>query len=78
MGTAELKKKLVAEINLSSNRELLEEMYNFLNQDNDAEVFKLNPVQKAAIAEARGQVRNGEFFTDDQVNKEIEEWLNKK
>ncbi len=75
MGTVELKKKLVAEINLSSNKELLEEMYRLLNQDNEAEVFKLSQSQKDAITEAREQVRNGQFFTDEQVNDEMEEWL---
>ncbi|MBN7812805.1 hypothetical protein J0A68_17755 [Algoriphagus sp. H41] len=75
MGTVELKKKLVAEINLSSNKELLEEMYRLLNQDNEAGVFKLSQSQKKAVTEAREQVRNGQFFTDEQVNDEMEEWL---
>lgn len=63
------------EINLSSNKELLQEMYRLLNQDNEAEVFRLSQSQKDAITQAREQVRNGQFFTDEQVNDEMEAWL---
>lgn len=75
MRTVEVKKMLIEKINLSSNKNLLEEMYNFLNQDNDAELYKLSKAQKDAIAEGREQIKNGQFLTNDQVNDEIEEWL---
>ena len=75
MRTVEVKKMLIEKINLSSNKNLLEEMYNFLNHDNDAELYKLSQAQKDAIAEGREQIKNGQFLTNDQVNDEIEEWL---
>ncbi len=75
METAELRKKLIMEINLSNNKNLLEEMYNFLNHDNDIDLYKLNNDEKDAILEAREQIKNGEVFTNEQVNKEIDEWL---
>ncbi|MBS7787669.1 hypothetical protein KIH23_10200 [Flavobacterium sp. CYK-55] len=78
MRTVEIRKRLIEEINLSSNKNLLEEMYNFLNHDNDANLFKLTKVQKEAIAEAREQIKNGQYMTNDQVNNEIEEWLKEK
>jgi len=75
MRTVEIRKKLIEKINLSNNKNLLEEMYSFFNNDNDAELYKLNEDQKKVIAEGRNQVKNGQFFTNDQVNNEIEEWL---
>lgn len=78
MRTTEIRKKLIAQINMSNNDSLLEEMYNFLNRDNDTDLYKLNESQKKAIAEARQQVRDGHFFTNDQVNEATEEWLKNK
>lgn len=63
---------------MSNNDNLLEEIYNFLTRDNDGDLYKLNEDQKNAVAEARQQVKDGHFFTNDHVNEEIEEWLRNK
>ena len=63
---------------MSNNDNLLEEIYNFLTRDNDGDLYKLNEDQKNAIAEARQQVKDGHFFTNDQVNESTEEWLKKR
>ncbi|MGB3607418.1 MAG: hypothetical protein WA775_16495 [Psychroserpens sp.] len=78
MKTVEIKKKLINEINLSKNKNLLEEFYRFLNLENEIEeTYKLNSQQKSAIAEAREQIKNGDYLTNEQANQEIDEWLNK-
>ena len=78
MKTIELRKKLIDEINLSKNKGLLEEFYHFLNLENEIqETYKLNIEQKSAIAEAREQIKNGEYLSNEQANQEIEEWLNR-
>jgi hypothetical protein len=41
----------------------------------DIEICKLNDDQRKAITEARQQINGGQFLTDDQSNKEIDEWL---
>lgn len=38
---------------------------------------KLNDDQKNVINEGEQQIKNGQFLTDEQANKKIEEWLNK-
>lgn len=43
----------------------------------DIEIHKLNDDQKKAINAARIQIKNGQTLTDDQSNKDIDEWLNK-
>ena len=78
MKTGEIRNKLIAQIRLSSNNSLMEEMYNLLNIDNEVDVYELNNEQKAAILEARQQIKDGQFFTNDQVNEEITKWLDEK
>jgi hypothetical protein len=41
------------------------------------EPYQLNSEQKTAIDEARTQIKNGNYLTHNQANKEIDEWLNK-
>lgn len=78
MKTIEIKKKLIEEINLSSNKDLLEEFYRFLSRDNETEeTYKLSEEQSAAILEAQEQIRNDEYLTNKEANHEIDEWLNK-
>ncbi len=73
-----IKEKSIEEINLLDNKNLLEEKYNFLDSDNNTDLYKLNEDQKNPIAEARQQVKDGRFFTNDQVNEATEEWLKNK
>lgn len=78
MKTVEIRKKLIAEINLSNNKKLLEELYLFLNEENETEeIYRLSAAQKAAIEEAREQVKKGDYHNDKEANQEIEQWLNK-
>jgi hypothetical protein len=78
MSIAELRRRLIDKIQKTENDDLLEEAYRLLTlETEDIEKFKLNNDQKKAIAEARLQINNGQFLTDEQSNKEIDEWLNK-
>jgi len=77
MKTIEIRKKLIAEIKLSDNRHLLEEMYHFINQENEIKnIYNLSNKQKSAIKEAQNQINNGDYLTNEQANQEIEQWLN--
>ncbi len=76
MKTIEIKNKLIDEIKLSKNKDLLEELYRFLNLENDIqETYKLDEEQKAAVTEARDQIKNGDYLTNEQANQEIDQWL---
>lgn len=78
MKAIKIRERLIEEINISKNESLLEQMYHLLNKDNNTEYYKLSKNQKEAIAEAKKQIENGQFFTNDQVNNEFEEWLKEK
>jgi len=79
MRTIEIRQRLIDEINSSNNKNLLEEMYNFFSKDNATEsVYKLSKSQNLAIEKGREQIKNGQSNTNDEVNSEIEKWLNEK
>lgn len=46
-------------------------------ETSDIEVYKFSDEQKAAIEEAEDQIKKGEFLTDEEATKDIEEWLKK-
>lgn len=76
MKTIEIKNKLIDEIKLSKNKDLLEEIYRFLNLENEMqETYKLNEEQKTAVTEARDQIKKGNYLTNEQANQEIDQWL---
>ena len=56
----------------------MEVTYNSLNCDSKKDFYKLTQDQKTAIAEARQQLRDGHYFTNEQVNNAAEEWLKSK
>ena len=78
MSETGLKERLIDKIREIDDEDILAEAYRLLGMDPDLEEpFQLNNVQKAAVEEARAQIRNGKYLTNDQADKEIDEWLNK-
>ena len=78
MSTIELRRRLIDKIQKTENEDLLAEAYRLLElETEDIEMYKLNDDQRKAISEARQQINTGQFLTDDQSNKEIDEWLSK-
>jgi len=78
MSTIELRKLLIEKIQLTDDDKLLEEASRLLEIEIvESEVYILNDKQKIAIEEGRKQIINGEYLSDEESNKEIEEWLGK-
>lgn len=79
MSTVELRKRLIEKIQKTQDERILEEAFRLLELETteDIEIYRLNDEQKKAISEARQQVKNGQFLTEEEANKEIDEWLNK-
>jgi len=76
MTVRELKKKLIREIDQSEDSELLEEMYRLItNDDSYSSIYELSAEQIRAVEEGQLQYKNGQFLTDKQADKDIEEWL---
>ena len=78
MTTIEMKNQVIGKINQLTDNELLMDINKLLDHNLiDSDVYKLSDNHKIAIDRAITQIDNGDFLTNDQVNKEINEWLNK-
>jgi len=78
MSATELRKKLIEKISVTENEELLGEAYRLLEMETaDMGIYKLNDQQIAAISEAKDQIRNGEFLSNEEADREIDSWLKK-
>lgn len=78
MSTTELRKLLIEKIKRTDDDKLLEEAYRLLEVDiEESDVYVLNDKQNEAINEARKQINEGKYLTDEESNREIDEWLGK-
>lgn len=72
MSTIELRKRLIDKIQKTEDERILEEAYRLLElETEDIEIYKLDEDQKKAISEARQQIKNGQFLTEDFTNSSI-------
>ncbi len=78
MSTIELQNLLIEKIKLTDDDKLLEEASRLLEAGiEESDVYILNDEQKEAIEQGRKQISKGEYLTDAESNKEIDEWLSK-
>lgn len=77
---SKLKTTLIDKINSTNDKELLKEVYRLLEIDFDDQddIYRLSKEQKTAIKEAKEQIKQGNFLTDDKSNKATEAWLKRK
>ncbi len=79
MTAIEMKNQVIGKINQMTDNELLMDIYKLLNNSFiDPEIYRLSDNHKIAIDTAISQIDYGDFLTNEQSNKEVNEWLNKK
>lgn len=77
MSTIELKKNIISKITETEDLNLLEDVLKVLGMQTESQVFILNKEQRAAIEAGRADIRNGKFLTNEDVEKDLDEWLGK-
>ena len=77
MNTTELKIDIINQINLITDKIKLEELLQLLKFQNEKSVYITDDNEKNAIAEGRNEVAEGKVHYNTDVQKEIDEWLNK-
>ncbi len=78
MSVTELQQKLIDKISSTDDVDLLEDIYSFIGIDEEVEKFyTLSDKQISSIEQSQQQIKDGNYFTNDDVNKEIDEWLEK-
>lgn len=71
MNTAELKIDIINKITKLKETRIIEEIQKILDFELDQGIFQLSEAQNNRIIEAAQDV----FLTDEQANKDIDEWL---
>ncbi len=77
MSTAELKIDLINQISNITDQVKLKELLQLLKFQNDNSVYVTDDDEKQAIMEARKEIVEGNVLSNEDVQKEINEWLNK-
>jgi hypothetical protein len=78
MNNIELRSEIIDKINLVNDNEILSTVYKILDSNYlENDIFPLSNSHKMAIEEAMIQIGNSEFYTNEQANEEINEWLRK-
>ena len=61
----------------SADEDLLEEIYKVLEEEEDKEIIHLGDKQLQSIQKAEKEYEEGNFFTQEEIDKELNEWLGK-
>ena len=78
MSIQELQEKLIAKIKNTKQNYILEEVSRLLEfEETSGHIYNLNAEQQQLIDRSLKEIESGEFFTDEEVQKESEEWLKK-
>ena len=75
MSRIELQNKIIKKLE-SVDTDLLKEVMTLIEFETQEGQFTLSSAQKSAIDEARQQVKDGLVVSNEDVDKEIDSWLN--
>jgi len=77
MTTNQIKKLLISKIDDTNDEELLKAVYKLIDYNSSpGGIFLTNDEQKKAIISAREQIKNNEVVSNEELEKEIDKWLN--
>jgi len=78
MITGEMRQQLIEKIKTTKDINILEEVYRILEVGTiETDEIVLSQEQKNLIDEGLSDIENGNYLSDEDANKEIEEWLRK-
>jgi len=75
MTTVELKNILIHRIAGINDKPFLAAIKTIIETKSKSTIYKTTPEQRKRIEEGRTQIANGEYFTNEQVELEIDKWL---
>jgi predicted transcriptional regulator len=75
MTTIELKKALIRKIAMINDEAFLSALKTIVDSKSESVIYKTSPEQRKKIKEGQDQIAKGEFFTNEQVEMEIDKWL---
>lgn len=78
MNTIELKNILIHRIAGINDKSFLTAIKTIIDTKSESIIYKTSPEQKLRIKEGIEQIARGEYYTNEQVELEIDEWLKEK
>jgi predicted transcriptional regulator len=78
MTTMELKNILIHRIAGINDKSFLAAIKTIIETKAKTTIYKTTPEQRKSIEEGRAQIAKGEYFTNEQVEMEIDKWLSEK
>jgi len=73
-----LREKLIKRIRDIDNGEILNQIARLVHfEEKFDEVYIMSPEEIEAVEDGRRQIENGEWISDEESNKHVDEWLNK-
>jgi predicted transcriptional regulator len=78
MTTVELKNILMHRIAGIEDKSFLVAIKTIIETKAKSTIYKTTSEQRKRIKEGRAQIAKGEYFTNDQVEMEIDKWLSEK
>lgn len=67
---------MIDKIRQTEDEALPEELSTLMEIQEPNAIYTLNEQQKEAVKEARAQIEKGEFHTDEEADKAMDQWLN--
>jgi predicted transcriptional regulator len=79
MSTAELKKKVIAQINNTDNDELLSEILTMFHIESKSinGIYQMSEAEREAVEDGIKQIENGQSISHEEVKRQMNEWLKK-
>jgi hypothetical protein len=78
MSTLELRELIISQLANIHDATFLRAIKILVDSKVEKEVYKLSDYQKERIRSGREQLRNNQMITHDDLQKEIDQWLNTK
>ena len=78
MTTVELKNILIHRISEINDKSFLTAIKTIIETKSESTIYKTTTEQRIRIKEGREQIDRGEYYTNEQVELEIDKWLQEK
>jgi predicted transcriptional regulator len=78
MSTAELKNLLIHRIAAINDKSFLDAIMTFIETGVEHPVYQTSEKEKQSIKKGLEQIERGEYFTNEAVEKEVDQWFTEK
>ena len=78
MNTVDLKNILIHRIAGINDKSFLTAINTIIEKKSESIIYKTTSEQRKSIEKGKEQIANGEYFTNEQVELEIDKWLKEK